>query len=179
MGNSLRLLLLLLSCFSCVWLCATPLSLGMGLLDPVQLVCVGQLPTEQQAILGPYWHSGEESACQYRRHSLVFNPGVRRIPWSSKLQSSPLLLLGKSHGQRSLVSYNPWGCKVGHNTTRSTHTHTHTRWCPRIQLSSDAIYPGIAQIPQASHSVLSDSTLPVSETSPKSGLSPVLLTNWL
>ena len=60
-----------------------------------------------------------------------------------------------------------------------THTHTHTRWCPRIQLSSDAIYPGIAQIPQASHSVLSDSTLPVSETSPKSGLSPVLLTNWL
>ena len=26
------------------------------------------------------------------------------------------ILAGKSHGQRSLVSYSPWGCKESHRT---------------------------------------------------------------
>ena len=34
-------------------------------------------------------------------------------------------LPGKSHGQRSLVGCNPWGCKEL-DTTECTHTHTHT-----------------------------------------------------
>ena len=33
--------------------------------------------------------------------------------------------LGKSHGQRSLVGYSPWGCKES-NMTEHTHTHIHT-----------------------------------------------------
>ena len=33
--------------------------------------------------------------------------------------------LGKSHGQRSLVGYSPWGCKES-NMTDHTHTHTYT-----------------------------------------------------
>ena len=36
---------------------------------------------------------------------------VRKIPWSRKWQPTPVLLPGKFHGQRSLVSYNSWGCK--------------------------------------------------------------------
>ena len=32
-------------------------------------------------------------------------------PWRRELQPSPVFLLGKSHGQRSLTGYSPWGCK--------------------------------------------------------------------
>ena len=31
--------------------------------------------------------------------------------WRRKWQPTPILLPGKSHGRRSLVDYNPWGCK--------------------------------------------------------------------
>ena len=33
------------------------------------------------------------------------------IYWRRKWQSTPVLLPGKSHGQRSLVGYSPLGCK--------------------------------------------------------------------
>ena len=46
---------------------------------------------------------------QCRRHG--FNPWVGRIPWRRKLQSTPVFLTGKFHGQRSLVGYSPWGHK--------------------------------------------------------------------
>ena len=32
-------------------------------------------------------------------------------PWKRKWQSTPVFLPEKSHGQRSLVGYSPWGCK--------------------------------------------------------------------
>ena len=36
-----------------------------------------------------------------------FDPWVGKIPWRRKWQSTPGLLPGKSHGQRSLVVYSP------------------------------------------------------------------------
>ena len=45
--------------------------------------------------------SGKESTCQCRR--LSFNPWVRKMPWQRAWQPTPVLLLRKSHGQRSLV----------------------------------------------------------------------------
>ena len=53
--------------------------------------------------------SGKESACQCRRPG--FNPWVRKIPWRRTWQPTPVFWPGKSHGQRSLVGYSPWGCK--------------------------------------------------------------------
>ena len=50
--------------------------------------------------------SGKESARQCRRRV-----GVGKIPWRRKWQPTPVFLPGKSHGQRSLVGYSPWGCK--------------------------------------------------------------------
>ena len=38
-------------------------------------------------------------------------PRVGKIPWRRKWQSTPVLLPGKFHGQRSLVGYSPWDCK--------------------------------------------------------------------
>ena len=52
-----------------------------------------------------------------------FEPWVGKTPWQRKWQSTPVLLPGKSHGQRSLVCYSPWGGKeVG--TTERLHSIT-------------------------------------------------------
>ena len=42
----------------------------------------------------------------------------REVPWRRKWQSTPVLLPGKSHGQRSLVGYSPWGRKESDMTER-------------------------------------------------------------
>ena len=39
------------------------------------------------------------------------DPWVGKIPWRRKWQPTLVFLLGKSHGQRSLVGYSPWGHK--------------------------------------------------------------------
>ena len=38
-------------------------------------------------------------------------PWVRKVSWRRKWQLTPVSLLGKSHGQRSLAGYSSWGCK--------------------------------------------------------------------
>ena len=38
------------------------------------------------------------------------------IPWRRKWQPTPVFLPGKSHGQRSLVDYSPWGHKESDTT---------------------------------------------------------------
>ena len=40
-----------------------------------------------------------------------FNPWVRKIPWRREWLTTPVLLPGESHGQRSLVGYSPGGLK--------------------------------------------------------------------
>ena len=58
--------------------------------------------------------SGKESACQCRRHE--FSPWVGKIAWRRKRQPTPVFLPGKSHRQRRLAGYNPWGHRrVRHN----------------------------------------------------------------
>ena len=87
----------------------------------------------------PRWHSGKESSCQCRRHKRHrFNPWVRKMPWSRKQQPTPVLLLGKFHGQRNLVGYSPQGCKeldtsnwAHMRETETTHTDAFELWCWR------------------------------------------------
>ena len=58
------------------------------------------------------------------------DPWIGKIPWRRKWQPSPVFLPGKSHGERSLAGYSPWGHKEWDTTwarNTSTHTHTHTR----------------------------------------------------
>ena len=42
--------------------------------------------------------------------------------WIRKWQPTPVFLPGESHGQRSLVSYSPWGRKES-DTTEQLHFH--------------------------------------------------------
>ena len=50
-----------------------------------------------------------------------FDPWVRKIPWRRKWQPTQVFLPGKFHGQRSLVSYSPWGRKES-DMTEATNT---------------------------------------------------------
>ena len=61
----------------------------------------------------PRWFSGKEPPCQCRRCG--FDPWVGKIPGRRKWQTTPGFLPRKSHGQRSLMGYSPWGPRVGHN----------------------------------------------------------------
>ena len=40
-----------------------------------------------------------------------FDPWVGKIPWRRAQQPTPIILLGESHGQRSLMGYSPQVCK--------------------------------------------------------------------
>ena len=52
--------------------------------------------------------------------SFLHSPTLRRRKW----QPTPVLLPGKSHGQRSLVDYSPWDHKES-ATTERLHFHSH------------------------------------------------------
>ena len=49
------------------------------------------------------------------------NPWSRKISWRRRWQSTPVFLPGKSHRQRSLAGYSPWGHK---DTTMQLSTHS-------------------------------------------------------
>ena len=57
----------------------------------------------------PWWLSDKESTSQRRRRR--FNPWIGKILWRRKWQPTPVFLPEKSHTQRSLVGYSPWGHK--------------------------------------------------------------------
>ena len=46
-----------------------------------------------------------------------FNLWIRKISCRRKWQPTPVFLAGKSHGQRSLVGYSPWGHKQSEQTS--------------------------------------------------------------
>ena len=62
--------------------------------------------------ISPGGNSSKERACQCRRCKRHrFNPYVGKIPWRRTWQPNPVFSPGKSHGQRSLEGYSPWGLK--------------------------------------------------------------------
>ena len=69
----------------------------------------------------PGGSDGEESACSARDLSLI--PGLERA-LGVKKGYPPVFLPGESHGQRSLVGYNPCGRKESDTTESLTHILT-------------------------------------------------------
>ena len=60
---------------------------------------------EARCLCFPGGTSGKESRCQSRRHKRgCFDPRVGKIPWR-RAPPPPIILPGKSHGQRSLMGY--------------------------------------------------------------------------
>ena len=56
-----------------------------------------------------------------------FNSWVGKSPWRRDWLPTPVFLPGKSHGQRSLAGYSPWGHKESDTTERLTLSILHTR----------------------------------------------------
>ena len=55
-----------------------------------------------------------------------------------KWQPAPVFLLAKSHGQRSLVGYSPWGCK----SWTQLHEHAHINTDKWIDVAIEThVYP--------------------------------------
>ena len=57
-----------------------------------------------------------DSRLQCRRPG--FDSWVGKIPWRREWKPTPVFLPGKSHAQRSLVGYSPWGCEELDTTQR-------------------------------------------------------------
>ena len=66
----------------------------------------------------------KKSACSARGLALI--PGLARSPGEGNGNPpTPVLLPGEFHGQRSLVSYSPWGPKESDTTEQLSLTHSH------------------------------------------------------
>ena len=52
---------------------------------------------------------GKESACNAGDLDSIL--GLGRIPWKREWLPTPVFWSGELHGQGSLASYSPWGCK--------------------------------------------------------------------
>ena len=68
----------------------------------------------------PDGSSGKEPVCKCRRlKKCGFHPWVWKIPWRRKYPPTPVFLPGKSHGQKSLAGYRPWGHKESDTTEQA------------------------------------------------------------
>ena len=77
----------------------------------------------QVGLLGlPWWLRRWRICPQWRRCG--FDPWVGTIPWRRERQHIPAFLPGKSHGQRILAGYSPWG----HTELDATERASLTRW---------------------------------------------------
>ena len=75
-------------------------------------------------------------------------PWKRERLWRRKWQPTPVLLSGKSHGQRSLVRYSLWGRKESDTTERLyllTYLLTYPLQYSGVENSMDCIVHGVAK----------------------------------
>ena len=85
----------------------------------------------------PQWLSGKETACQCRRcRRHGFNPWVGKIHWKRAWQLTPVFLLGKSHGQKSLTRYNAQGHQESDMTEVTAQAHPIVH-CSTVYKSQD------------------------------------------
>ena len=79
-----------------------------------------------------YWKECSINVCIYFGTKVQFQSSVSLLSfclrfiyclkWRRQWQPTPVFLLGKSHGWRSLVGCSPWGCREL-NTTERLHFH--------------------------------------------------------
>ena len=90
--------------------------------------------------------AGKESASQHRRCGRRgFNPWTGKIPWSRKWQLTTVFLLGKFHGQRSLVGYSPRGRRESDRSEYEHNVYHFVEWMLvfRMWVCSREIYSQI------------------------------------
>ena len=90
-------------------MCSPGVALGMqGVLSDVSC------PSSSQSVLGfPGGSDGKESACNAGDPGSIY---WGKIPWRREWQPTLVFLPGEFRGQRSLVSFSPWGGKESDTT---------------------------------------------------------------
>ena len=73
-----------------------------------------------------------------------FNPWVRKIPWRKEWLPSPVFLPGELHGQWSLASYSPMGCKELDTAEWLTQLR---QWRICLQCRKPGFNPWVGKIP--------------------------------
>ena len=86
---------------------------------------------------------GERICLQCRRPG--FDSWVRKIPWRRTWQPTPVFLLGKFHGQRSLAGCSPWGHKSRTRLSDQTST-THTSELGWLSFSHSCSLPSVSPV---------------------------------
>ena len=81
----------------------------------------------------PWWLSSEESTCRNCRKP-EFDPWIGKILWRRAWKPTPVFLPRESHGQSSLVGYNPWDHRVGHDWSNLAQTHAELPYDSAIPL---------------------------------------------
>ena len=94
-----------------------------------------------------------------------FDPWVGKIPWRRKWQPTPVLLPGKSHGQRNLEGYSPWPCK---ELDMTQHTHHFIKLFSSVMQLSLTLWP---------HG-LQHARLPCPSPTPRACSNSCLLSRW-
>ena len=80
----------------------------------------------ERSLALPFFPGGSDGkASVYDAGDPGLIPGLRRSLGEGNSQSTPALLPGKSHGQRNLVGYSPWGRKESDMTERLHFTSLH------------------------------------------------------
>ena len=83
-------------------------------------------------------NSGKEYTCLCRRcRQCRFGPWEGKIPWMRKWQPTPVLFPGKSHGQRSLTGYSPWGHRES-DTTEQLNTQITWKFSLKLTVAMEA-----------------------------------------
>ena len=65
-----------------------------------------------------------------------FDRWVGKIPWRGEWLPILVFLPGESHGQRSLVGYSPWDCRVRHDWATNTFFSLFINWVLRFSWAS-------------------------------------------
>ena len=76
--------------------------------------------SQGQALCSAIKASGKLSAGQLLSKDAGWEPPLEPVPrvtWRRAWQPTPVLLPGEFHGQRSLASYYPWGCRESDTLT--------------------------------------------------------------
>ena len=98
--------------------------------SPVKLLSASEMwPAQLTCYLSIKYTSDIENWFQYffrywKNWNFFFLTIYYMSKWRRKWQPTPVFLPGKSHRQRSLVCYSPWGHKGLGTTEQLTHTHT-------------------------------------------------------
>ena len=66
-----------------------------------------------------------------------------KIPWRRRWPPTPVFLPGKSHGQRNLVGYSPWGYKELDKTGQLKHSCRHYGEWRKLIVEDHVLYDSI------------------------------------